>query len=193
MVDAVRPVLEQTQAGIAWGLKFFPDKAICGVQPGVNIEPTLNNAGTISTAIGQITTNANQTDNSGLWDGTPVAPALRQTARYLASLPTDKQKYIVLATDGEPTCEGGDALMGGGDPDEDDRASGPAALAEVAAMGIKVPVIGIAFSTTWDPTKLKDNEITLNEMAKAGGMPRPTDPAYTRPRPPASWRPRSPR
>ena len=45
-------------------------------------------------------------------------------------------------------------------------------------MGIKVPVIGIAFSTTWDPTDLKDNEVTLNEMAKAGGMPRPMDPAY---------------
>ena len=45
-------------------------------------------------------------------------------------------------------------------------------------MGIKVPVVGIAFSDTWDPTDLKDNEVTLNEMAKAGGMPRPMDPAY---------------
>ena len=45
-------------------------------------------------------------------------------------------------------------------------------------MGIKVPVIGVAFSSTWDPTDLKANEVTLNEMAKAGGMPRPMDPAY---------------
>jgi hypothetical protein len=97
---------------------------------------------------------------------------------YLASLPSDKQKYILLATDGQPTCAGGDPLLGGGDPDTDDFPSGPAAVAEVAAMGIKVPVVGIAFSKTWDPTNLKDNEVALNDMAKAGGMPRPTDPAY---------------
>src|SRR4029079_10664536 len=71
-----------------------------------------------------------------------------------------------------------DPLRGGGDPDSDDFPSGPAAVAEVAAMGIKVPVVGIAFSKTWDPAKLKQNEITLNDMAKAGGMPRPIDPAY---------------
>ena len=52
-------------------------------------------------------------------------------------------KYIVLATDGQPTCKGGDPLTGaGGDPDSDDLPSGPAAVAEVAAMGIKVPVVG---------------------------------------------------
>jgi len=178
VVDAVKPVLQQTQAGISWGFKLFPDGKQCGVTPGVNIEPALNNAGAITTALDGIRVEANASDNLGLWDGTPVAPALRQTAKYLASLPSDKQKYILLATDGQPTCKGGDPLLGGGDPDSDDFPSGPAAVAEVAAMGIKVPVIGIAFSKTWDPTKLKDNEITLNDMAKAGGMPRPMDPAY---------------
>jgi hypothetical protein len=178
LVEAVKPVLQQTQAGISWGFKFFPDTKICGVNPGVNIEPALNNAAPITARLDAIQVVQNSADNNGLWDGTPVAPALRQTAQYLASLPTDKQKYILLATDGQPTCAGGDPLLGGGDPDTDDRPSGPAAVAEVAAMGIKVPVVGIAFSKTWDPAKLKDNEITLNDMAKAGGMPRPTDPAY---------------
>jgi len=178
LVEAVKPVLQQTQAGISWGFKFFPDSKICGVNAGVNIEPALNNAAPITTRLDSIQVVQNSADNNGLWDGTPVAPALRQTAQYLASLPTDKQKYILLATDGQPTCAGGDPLLGGGDPDTDDRPSGPAAVAEVAAMGIKVPVVGIAFSKTWDPAKLKDNEITLNDMAKAGGMPRPTDPAY---------------
>src|SRR4051812_9682280 len=178
VVDAVKPVLQQTQAGISWGFKLFPDGKACGVTAGVNIEPALNNAAPITSALDAIKVVANSSDNLGLWDGTPVAPALRQTAKYLASLPTDKQKYILLATDGQPTCAGGDPLLGGGDPDTDDFPSGPAAVSEVAAMGIKVPVIGIAFSKTWDPTKLKDNEITLNDMAKAGGMPRPMDPAY---------------
>jgi len=178
LVEAVKPVLQQTQAGISWGFKFFPDSKICGVNAGVNIEPALNNAAPITARLDSIQVVQNSADNNGLWDGTPVAPALRQTAQYLASLPTDKQKYILLATDGQPTCAGGDPLLGGGDPDTDDRPSGPAAVAEVAAMGIKVPVVGIAFSKTWDPAKLKDNEITLNDMAKAGGMPRPTDPAY---------------
>jgi hypothetical protein len=178
LVQAVEPVLQQTQAGISWGFKFFPDTKICGVNAGVNIEPALNNAAPITARLDSIQVVQNSADNNGLWDGTPVAPALRQTAQYLASLPTDKQKYILLATDGQPTCAGGDPLLGGGDPDTDDRPSGPAAVAEVAAMGIKVPVVGIAFSKTWDPAKLKDNEITLNDMAKAGGMPRPTDPAY---------------
>jgi hypothetical protein len=178
VVDAVKPVLTETQAGIAWGFKLFPDTKACGVTTGVNIEPALNNAAPITAALDGIKVVANSSDNLGLWDGTPVAPALRQTAQYLSSLPSDKQKYILLATDGQPTCKGGDPLLGGGDPDSDDFPSGPAAVAEVAAMGIKVPVIGIAFSKTWDPTKLKDNEITLNDMAKAGGMPRPMDPAY---------------
>jgi hypothetical protein len=178
VVDAVKPVLQQTQAGISWGFKLFPDGKACGVTTGVNIEPAVNNAAPITAALDGIKVVANSSDNLGLWDGTPVAPALRQTAKYLTSLPTDKQKYILLATDGQPTCAGGDPLLGGGDPDTDDFPSGPAAVAEVAAMGIKVPVIGIAFSKTWDPTKLKDNEITLNDMAKAGGMPRPMDPAY---------------
>jgi hypothetical protein len=178
LVEAVKPVLQQTQAGISWGFKLFPDGKICGVNAGVNIEPALNNAGPITARLDAIQVVQNSADDNGLWDGTPVAPALRQTAQYLASLPTDKQKYILLATDGQPTCAGGDPLLGGGNPDTDDFPSGPAAVAEVAAMGIKVPVVGIAFSKTWDPTNLKQNEITLNDMAKAGGMPRPMDPAY---------------
>jgi hypothetical protein len=177
-VQAVKPVLQQTQAGIAWGLKFFPDMMACGVTAGANIEPALNNANPITGQLDAIKIVQNSPDNLGLWDGTPVAPALRSTAQYLASLPSDKQKYILLATDGQPTCRGGDPLRGGGDPDEDDHPSGPAAVAEVVAMGIKVPVVGISFSDTWDPTDLDDNEVTLNNMAKAGGMPRPTDPAY---------------
>jgi len=178
LVQAVEPVLQQTEAGISWGFKLFPDTKICGVTTGVQIAPALNNAATITAALDGIKVVQNSSDNLGLWDGTPVAPALRQTAQYLASLPSDKQKYILLATDGQPTCAGGDPLLGGGDPDTDDFPSGPAAVAEVAAMGIKVPVVGIAFSKTWDPTKLKDNEVALNDMAKAGGMPRPMDPAY---------------
>ncbi len=178
VVEGIKPVLQQTQTGIAWGLKLFPDGKKCGVTAGVDIEPLLNNAPPIAAALDGIQVVANSSDDLGLWDGTPVAPALRQTARYLASLPNDSRKYILLATDGQPTCKGGDPLLGGGDPDSDDFPSGPAAVAEVAAMGIKVPVIGIAFSKTWEPDDLDDKEMALNEMAKAGGMPRPTDPAY---------------
>jgi len=177
-VQGIKPVLQQTQAGISWGLKFFPDGKECGVTAGVNIAPALNNATAIAAQLDAIKIVANSSDNLGLWDGTPVAPALRQAARYLTSLPSDKQKYILLATDGQPTCAGGDPLLGGGDSDSDDHPSGPAAVTEVVNMGIKVPVIGVAFSDTWDPTDLDDNEVTLNNMAKAGGMPRPTDPAY---------------
>ena len=157
-VDGVKPVLQQTQAGIAWGLKFFPDSKVCGVTAGVNIAPAPNNAGAIAAQLDAIKIVANSSDNLGLWDGTPVAPALRQAALYLASLPSDKQKYILLATDGQPTCAGGDPLLGGGKPDGDDHPSGPAAVAEVVSQGIKVPVIGVAFSArgippTWTTTR----------------------------------------
>src|SRR6476646_4999226 len=47
VVDAVKPVLQQTQAGISWGFKLFPDTKICGVTAGVQIEPALNNAAPI--------------------------------------------------------------------------------------------------------------------------------------------------
>ena len=81
---------------------------------------------------------------------------------------SDKQKYILLATDGQPTCAGGDPLLGGGDPDTDDFPSGPAAVAEVAAMGIKVPVVGIAFSKTWDPTNLKAQRDHVERHGEGG-------------------------
>src|SRR5690349_4508377 len=51
VVDAVKPVLQQTQAGISWGFKLFPDGKQCGVTTGVNIAPALNNAGAITTAL----------------------------------------------------------------------------------------------------------------------------------------------
>jgi hypothetical protein len=97
-VNAVKPVLQQTQAGISWGFKLFPDGKECGVTTGVNIEPAVNNAGPITAQLDAIKVVQNSSDNLGLWDGTPVAPALRQTAQYLASLPSVKQKYILLAT-----------------------------------------------------------------------------------------------
>ena len=191
LVEAVKPVLQQTQAGISWGFKLFPDSKTCGVTPGVNIEPALNNAGPITDrSWTRIKVVANSSDNLGLWDGTPVAPALRQTAAYLAALPSDKQKIILLATDGQPTCAGGDPLLGGGDPDTDDFPSGPAAVAEVVAMGIKVPVVGIAFSKTWDPTEAERQRDHAERDGEGG---RNAAPDGSRRTTPPTRRPSSPR
>jgi hypothetical protein len=65
VVNAVKPALTQTQAGISWGFKFFPDGMVCGVPAGVNIEPALNNAAAINAQLDGIQVVQNSTDNRG--------------------------------------------------------------------------------------------------------------------------------
>ena len=95
--------------------------------------------------------------------GTPTSAAIAAAAGYLKNLATPNPKYIVLATDGLPTC-----------PQSDHGLAVQNTLNELsAASGAGFPsfVIGIATADT-------DAELVLGQMAVAGGRPRTGMPAY---------------
>jgi hypothetical protein len=164
---AVQQVITATQANVAWGLKFFPNLQTCQISTGPDIAPMLSNATPIVSKLSAI---VGDNAGTGLTSGTPTRKVLDDAVAYLKTLKAGT-KYIVLATDGQPTCFNDD-------PNTDDYPAATAAGNAVAAAGIKMGVIGIAFKpvaagATPDP-KLQ----FLNAMADIGGMPRmdPTDP-----------------
>jgi hypothetical protein len=87
--------------------------------------------------------------------GTPTGLAVRNSTAHLKTVMTKNPKYIVLATDGEPTCN--------------DRPV--EAITEAVSAGFKVFVVGIATAGTGAHRQ-------LNEMAVAGGEARMGDPQY---------------
>lgn len=155
-VPALNQVVEETNAVVSWGMKLFPE--------GQDIEecsaPTITDtihvpiaASNSAAVLGAITA----TTPDG--DGTPTGDALRAATRYLTALPGGTPRYIVLATDGEPSCSPS------GEGQDDARPYAVSAVREAFAAGIPVFVVGVATS---------DDDATeaLNDMAVAGGMPR---------------------
>ncbi len=154
--DDTAAAVKATVAGssnLSWGLKLFPTGAQrCGASPTVEVPVSGTSAAAIRTAI----------DGAGppmgtLGDGTPTAATVQAATAYLRSLTFPFPRYIVLATDGAPTCQGDSSDMR-------DDARAIAAIAEAAAAGFPTYVIGIATATA-------DND-TLNRMAEAGGTAR---------------------
>ena len=140
--------------GLSWGLKLFPTGGQrCGASGTVEVPVSAASADNIRTAI----------DGAGppmapLGDGTPTTATVMAATAYLKSLTFPFPRYIVLATDGAPTCQADN-------PDTRDEAGAIAAIQEATAAGFKTFVIGIATATA--------DVDTLNRMADAGGAPRP--------------------
>jgi hypothetical protein len=155
-VPALTQVIQETTSGVDWGMKMFPDGNRAGECSTASITDTIHvpiapmNGGTVVCAI-----NAAAAEG----DGTPTGDALNSAVRYLNSLQTDNDKYIVLATDGEPSCS-----PGGNDGDSARPYAVQAVNAAVAA-GIPVFVIGVA------TTKASATQ-ALNDMAIAGTVAR---------------------
>jgi Tfp pilus assembly protein PilX len=97
-----------TQSGLAWGLLLFPnDQTSPGCQVGMgpnltvdhidNVNPTcrVNNATAIQNAIPAYAKG----------QGTPTDYAMRAARDYLTNLSDGNPHYIILATDGTPTCK----------------------------------------------------------------------------------------
>jgi hypothetical protein len=158
VTTALAPALEETQSGINWGLKTFPDDAVCLVKDGATVEVAPNNALTITDAY---TSNPPVTHQGY----TPTRDALLKAAAYLKSRTTLNPKSILLATDGEPNCASA-AEPGRATPDATVQA-----VADVAAMGIPVYVVGV------DTAATRTND-TLNQMAIKGGRPRNASTKY---------------
>jgi hypothetical protein len=152
--DAVDSIVQITQSGIAWGLKMFPEGnvAYCIVTADkVDVGLALNNYAAISTVV-----NADAFDG----DGTPTAAAVSAGHDYLKNqVHDDNPKYLILATDGEPSDDDKNQCTGKwGDPDV--RTAAVNAVAAAASDGIKTFVIGV--NTT------SSANVTLNRLVQAG-------------------------
>jgi von Willebrand factor type A domain len=155
-VPALRQIIQETDAAVSWGMKLFPEGQDNGECSPATINDTIHvpinaaNAGAVVTAIEATTPDG---------DGTPTGDAMRAAVRYLSTLATPDRKFIVLATDGEPSCSPS------GEGQEEARPYAVAAVTEAAAAGIPVFVVGVA-------TQKDTATEALNAMALAGGAAR---------------------
>jgi hypothetical protein len=149
----VTAALDQTAASasdaVRFGLKLFPSVAGCDVAEGVEVAPQDDPA-----AMRSVLRTALPAGEGG---GSPVQLAIRRAADYVGLHRTEKLQYLLLATDGAPTCGGGS--------NSNDTDGTVQALADAAAQGLHTFVVGIAVAGSRQQT-------ALNQMAVAGGEPR---------------------
>lgn len=161
VVPAVSEVVTATDATISWGLKAFPEgegeECIAdSVTSAVPVTIAPSNAAAVTAQVMMLTPEGN---------GTPTGDAVKAAVDYLKGLTDPNPKFILLATDGEPSC----GSSSGGSTNA--RTYAVQAVADAASAGIKTVVVGVA------TTKSSATQ-ALNDMALAGQMPQTSaDPA----------------
>lgn len=160
MTKALKDFLPVVETTVNWGIMYFGSGQTnssngdgCDVYSTAQVAPGTMNAGAISTSI----------DATMPATSTPTAAAVTAAAKYLAGLDDGNPKFILLATDGLPTC--GNTMNGG------DEANAIAAVKAAKAMGIPTFVIGIG-------TSMGSGDATLTSLAMEGGFPRAGTPSY---------------
>jgi hypothetical protein len=151
-IGAMDEVIKATHMGVNWGLQMFPQPSGCTVAPAPEVGVAVNNYDMVM----NMSKAAGPAMPSGGGGGTPTGAAMDGAVAYLRTLTTKNPKYIVLATDGLPTCPTGPV---------DAPGIAVTAVGAAAAAGFKTYVIGIAIGVT--------AQNTLNRLATAGGVPRP--------------------
>jgi len=155
VVPGVNEVITATNGTVSWGLKTFPEgegeECIAdSVTSAIPVPVAASNASAVTHAISATTPDGN---------GTPTADAIDAAVAYLKTLKDPNPKFILLATDGEPSCAN----------DKKDtaaaRTAAVKAIASAASAGFDTFVVGVA-TTKDSATK------ALNDMAAAGKMPR---------------------
>lgn len=150
VVPALQEVITATDSAVSWGLKVFPEgdgEGSCTAESfpsDILIPIAESNAATVNKAI-------SSTTDEG--DGTPTGDAITKATEYLQTLQKDHAKYLLLATDGDPSC-----------PESDAEEFAVQAVTDAAAAGFHTFVVGVASNA---------NKIeTLNSLAVAGKEPR---------------------
>jgi hypothetical protein len=139
---AIKQVVGQVNS-VEWGLLFFgPDTGSCTVPATPQVACGMGTSGAITTAI-------NAASPMG---GTPTAEAINAGVQYFMGNTDGNTHYMLLATDGEPSCS-----LGGNDVQAAEDAVTAANMA-----GIKTIVVGIGASGA---------DAALTAMANNGGMP----------------------
>jgi len=146
--EAMEPAVNTTLANsknVNWGLKFFPtgSSGNCNVSSSVEVQVGPDTAADVQ----------QQIDTTDLALSTPTAAAITVATDYLKSLPETNDKFILVATDGEPNCGGSPPSIR---TDDVDGAAAAAAAAKDA--GFPVYVVGIG-----------PNLGNLTNLAEAGG------------------------
>jgi hypothetical protein len=171
---------------LAMGAKFFPEamsdedatqiELACATDTGVGLAPKRGNAQSILSVF----------DTTTPLGGTPTAEAVRLAAQFLIQN-RGVSRTLVLATDGAPNCNGDldnlrctcttPDITFANDPRyrynclDDTRTIDT--IREIADVQ-KVPVYVIGIGSLGRPAFLK----VLDDMAVAGGRPRPTEPRH---------------
>lgn len=165
VVPGVNEVVTATDASVSWGLKVFPEgegmACIAGsVTDAIPVAVAAKNAAAVTAEV-------TATTPDGV--GTPTGAAINAAVTYLKTLTDTNPKFILLATDGEPTC----AAMGSNNAQA--RTFAVQAITDAATAGFKTVVVGVA------TTKTATTQ-ALNDMAVAGQMARvdadPTAPKF---------------
>jgi hypothetical protein len=144
MKDALSQVLPTHDAKIHYGLLTYPSGGQCGA--GTVLTPIAPmNAANVIAAVTPVTPGGY----------TPTYKAIAAAGTYYGTIPANPDgRFVLLATDGLPNCNGGNTT-----PSVDQSV---AAIAALAAQGIKTFVIGFGDVAAADPT-------TLTAFAQAGG------------------------
>ena len=164
VVPGVNEVVTQTNSSVSWGLKVFPEgegsECIAGaVTNAIPVMIAPSNATAVTGAVTATTPAGN---------GTPTGDAINAAVTYLKTLNDANPKFILLATDGEPSCNGTAKDATGA------RTQAVQAVTAAAAAGFKTVVVGVATTKTTATQ-------ALNDMAVAGQMARAdTNPLATK-------------
>jgi hypothetical protein len=160
MIAAVEDSLKRTHAGLRWGLKLFPSTptSMCNsagnVTDGLDVPVGLSNLDPLLMRI-----------RGGMPvmgpEGSPLDLGIKKAAAALGLGTSDNPRYLILATDGLPSCPEGP-------PGE---ISAIRALSMQEQAGLRSFVIGTA-----TPASMQHR--VLNDMAAAGGEPRVGDQRY---------------
>jgi hypothetical protein len=154
--SVVTPTLDSvvnTTGSVLWGLKSFPEGsgsacAAGSVTGAIDVQIAPNDATTMTAQINATTPDGN---------GTPTGDAVNAAVTYLKTLTDTNPKYILLATDGEPSC----AAIPSSESTSSARPYAVTAVTNAKSAGFPTFVIGIG-TTTSDTT-------TLNQLGDAGG------------------------
>jgi len=165
VTSAIEQVLPLDDTAVRWGLKLFASSTsnTCLVTSGVEVAPALSTGATIATRIAATAPGSS----------TPTTAAVTAAGTYLASLSDGAPKFIVLVTDGVPTCGTAACDLMPNVANQCDDANAIAAVKSVHdTLGIPTFVVGIGIAP------IGGGEATLSAMATNGGYPRAASPVY---------------
>jgi hypothetical protein len=151
LVESMKFVLDTYQGKIRFGWMAFPNRTDC--DPGVvSVELGDDSADTIRSLL----------DSFFPWGKTPTGETLENADEYYTQLnDTERTNFVVLVTDGLPTCPNGNGL-----PDARDDALALGAVGTLYSHGVGTFVIGLGEDIN------NSNPDLLDDMAEAGGHPR---------------------